>query len=62
VREKVAELQRFITENFYTCTNEILRGLGAMYTADERFKANIDRAGGEGTADFVSRAIEEYCK
>jgi hypothetical protein len=62
VHEKIAALQKFITDNFYTCTPEILRGLGAMYTADERFKANIDRAGGEGTAAFVSRAIAEYCK
>ena len=58
----VADIQNFITDNFYTCTKQILAGLGQMYVADERFKANIDAAGGEGTADFVSRAIEIYCK
>ena len=34
----VAKLQAHITENYYTCTNEILAGLGKMYVADERFK------------------------
>ncbi len=58
----VKRLQAFINENFYTCTDEILSSLGQMYIADERFKTNIDRFGGEGTAEFVSRAIEEYCK
>lgn len=60
VQEKVAALQQFITEHYYTCTDEILRGLGEMYTADERFRKNIDRAGGEGTAAFVRRAIAAY--
>ena len=56
-QEKVRELQAFITENYYTCTDEILRGLGEMYVSDERMKRNIDQAGGEGTAEFVSQAI-----
>ena len=58
----VKKLQSFITENCYNCTDEILASLGQMYVGDERFKANIDRFGGEGTAEFVSRAVEEYCK
>lgn len=57
----VKELQNYITENYYTCTKEILAGLGQMYVADERFKANIDK-NGDGTAEFVSKAIEIYCK
>ena len=61
VQEKVASLQKFITENYYECTDEILSGLGQMYVADERFKKNIDKAGGEGTAEFVSQAISKYC-
>ena len=52
----VAELQAYITENYYTCTAEILGGLGKMYTCDERFKNNIDKYGA-GTAEFVSEAI-----
>lgn len=57
----VKKWQDFITENHYNCTKEILAGLGQMYTGDERFKENIDRHG-EGTAEFMSRAIEEYCQ
>ena len=56
----VAKLQAYITANYYTCTDEILAGLGKMYVADERFKKNIDKYG-EGTAKFASTAIEAYC-
>ena len=52
----VAKLQAHITANYYTCTDEILAGLGNMYVADERFKKNIDKYG-EGTAEFASEAI-----
>lgn len=57
----VKELQAFITDNYYTCTKQILKGLGRMYGADARFRENIDRAGGEGTAAFASKAIEIFC-
>lgn len=53
--------QDFITDNYYTCTKEILAGLGQMYIADERFCKNIDHRG-EGTAQFMSDAIEAYCR
>ena len=56
----VKELQDYITDNYYTCTNEILAGLGQMYIADERFKNNIDKHA-VGTAEFVSKAIKVYC-
>ncbi|MDE7308506.1 MAG: MerR family transcriptional regulator [Lachnospiraceae bacterium] len=62
VQEKIAELQAFITENYYNCTDEILCGLGQMYVSDEHMKHNIDKAGGEGTAEFVKQAVEVYCK
>ena len=42
-------------------TGEVLHSLGQMYTEDERFRRNIDQAGGEGTAAFVRQAIEAYC-
>ena len=58
---QVEKLQRCITENFYTCTNEILAGLGQMYVADVRFKNNIDKHG-EGTAEYVSQCIKSYCE
>ena len=56
----VKEWQDYISANLYTCTNDILAGLGQMYTADERFQKNLDRFG-EGTAEFLSRAIAAYC-
>lgn len=56
----VQRLQRHITAHYYHCTNGILAGLGQMYTADERFQSNIDRHE-NGTAAFVSKAIEYYC-
>ena len=59
-QELVAKLQAHITDNYYTCTNDILAGLGKMYIADERFKNNIDKYG-EGTADFVAEAIAVFC-
>ena len=61
VQAAVRDLQQFITGHFYTCTPEILAGLGEMYTADERFHRNIDKAGGDGTAEFVAKAIRAYC-
>ena len=57
----VAKLQAHITENYYTCTDEILAELGKMYVTDERFKKNIDKHG-EGTAEFVSEAIVIFCQ
>ena len=58
----VEKLQRYITDSFYHCTDEILAGLGKMYVADGEFKTNIDSFAGEGTAEFVSQAIEIYTK
>lgn len=60
-QELVKKLQNYITDNFYTCTSEILFSLGQMYVADERFKNNIDKHS-DGTAQFISKAIEKYCK
>ena len=58
----VKELQDYITANYYTCTKQILRGLGMMYIAGDEMTENIDKAGGEGTAQFAHEAIEVYCK
>ena len=58
----VAKLQSFITQHYYTCTKQILRGLGQMYIAGDTMTVNIDKAGGEGTAEFAHQAIEVYCK
>lgn len=60
-QELVKKWKDYITENFYHCTNEILSGLGLMYVGDERFAANIDK-NGEGTAEFMSKAIAVYSR
>ncbi len=60
-RLQVEKLQQCITDNYYTCTKEILAGLGQMYVADERFRNNIDKHG-EGTAEYISVCIEKYCR
>ena len=57
----VAKLQVYITASYYTCTDEILVGLGQMYVADERFKKNINKYG-EGTAEFASDAMSIFYK
>lgn len=57
----VKRIQDYITENLYTCTNKILRGLGKIYSGGGDITANIDAYGGEGTAVFVANAIEIYC-
>ena len=59
VRSLVKGLQRYITIHYYNCTDGILAELGKMYVADERFCENIDRFG-EGTAEFVSKAIAVF--
>ena len=60
-QDLVKRIQDFITENMYTCTTRILRGLGKMYSGGGDFTQNIDEYGGAGTADFVDRAIQIYC-
>lgn len=58
----VAKLQSFITQHYYNCTKAILQGLGQIYIAGDSMTENIDKAGGEGTAQFVHDAIEVFCK
>ena len=61
-QDLVGRIQQFITDNMYNCTKDILKGLGKMYSAGGEFTENIDKAGGEGTAAFVDKAIQIYCK
>ena len=58
--EVVKTLQNYISEHFYTCTNEILSSLGKMYACGGSMTENINAYGGEGTAEFASKAIEIY--
>lgn len=52
------KLQDHITEHYYTCTDKILLGLGAMYAGGGDITTNIDKVGGEGTAVFACEAIK----
>ena len=52
------KLQDHITEHYYTCTDKILLGLGAMYAGGGDLTTNIDKVGGEGTAVFACEAIK----
>ncbi|MEY4480157.1 MAG: hypothetical protein RLZZ267_835 [Bacillota bacterium] len=61
VQKLVSDWQKYITNNYYVCTNEILSGLGQMYIADERFRRNIDKFR-EGTAKLMNEAIAIYVK
>ena len=62
VQALVQRWQDNITENYYTCTKEILQSLGQMYIAGDSMTENIDAAGGAGTAQFAHAAITEFCK
>ena len=59
VQNLVSMLKNHITKNYYTCTNEILSGLGQMYVCDEHFKNNIDKYA-KGTAIYVNKAINFF--
>ena len=55
----VEKLQNFISNNYYTCSNDTLLSLGNMYVCDERFKENIDKYS-DGTAEYINEAIKYY--
>lgn len=62
VVEQVRQLQNFITAKYYKCSDAILSRLGVMYAAGGEFTANINAAGGPGTAEFANEAIQAYCR
>lgn len=62
VQQQVQTVKDYITAHFYTCTDQILAGLGKLYAAGGDFTKNIDRAGGPGAAAFAGRAIAWYCQ
>lgn len=61
VQNQVKKLQDFITENFYTCSEKVLHGLGTMYAGGGELTVSIDTVGGQGTAEFAYQAIKAYC-
>lgn len=58
---QVKKLHEFISKHFYTCSDEILYQLGCSYAGGGELNANIDKAGGIGTGEFVFQAIKAYC-
>ncbi len=62
VQAQVKKLQDYITEHYYQCTDPILKSLGNMYSGGGEFTVNINKMGGEGTAEFAAEAIDVYCK
>lgn len=62
VQQQVAKLRQFITDHYYTCTKEILSSLGMMYSGGGSMTENIDKMGGDGTAEFADQAIQIYCQ
>ena len=57
----VDKLQGYITEHYYTCSDEILLSLSKMYDGGGTMTENIDKVGGLGTGDFAARAIAVHC-
>ena len=60
VQNLVKMLKEYISENLYTCSNEMLLNLGSLYVTDERFKKNID-INCEGNAEYIHAAIKFFC-
>ncbi|KXZ20634.1 MerR family transcriptional regulator [Bacillus nakamurai] len=61
VQEAIDDFRNHISTYFYECKPDIFRGLGDLYTADQRFTENIDRYG-KGLAAFLREAIIVYCE
>lgn len=61
VQKAVGDFRNHISTYFYECTPDIFRGLGDLYTADQRFTENIDRYG-KGLSAFLREAIIVYCE
>lgn len=56
-QQQAAKVQAYITENYYTCTDEIFAQLGAAYGAGGEFTSNINAVAGEEAAEFAAAAI-----
>ena len=56
------QLQDFFTENYYTCTPQILSRLAESYAGGGSMTENIDKVGGAGTGAFAKEVIVAYLK
>lgn len=61
VQAQVKKLQDFISEHTTPAPKPFWQPR-QLYTAGGAFTQNINAAGGPGTAEFASKAIEVYCR
>ena len=61
VQNLISLWQDYITENYYSCTSEMLQYLALMYVEDERFKNYINSIS-DDLAPYISEAIKFYCE
>lgn len=61
VQHLISLWQKYITENYYNCTNEMLQCLALMYVEDERFKNYINSIR-DDLAQYINEAINFYCE
>lgn len=59
--ELVSELKKFLSDNFFYCSNEVLLGIANTYVCDNRFKEFVDSRS-VGTSEYVLEAVKYYCK
>lgn len=55
-------IQQFITDHFYTCSDDVFAQLGKAYGSGGDFTQNINNAAGKGAAEFASCAVEAYIR
>lgn len=60
LRNAVRRWQLHINQWFYPCDDQLLLGLADLYEMDMRFQDNIDKIGGEGTAQCMILAIRHH--
>ena len=51
-------VQAFISEHYYTCSDEVFAQLGRAYGSGGEFTSNINAVAGEGAAEFAAHVIE----
>lgn len=60
VKRWVDAWQHHIDQYYYPCDNQMLCHLADLYEQDLRYAKNIDKVGGEGTAQRMIEAIRHY--
>lgn len=50
-------IQRFISQHYYTCTDERFAQIGRAYGCGGDFTLNVKAVAGEGAAEFAAKAV-----